>query len=71
MFITAYEWHKLARKKLYYLPGIFFLVISLYTVYQIRINAPELEYEYFVFVLLICISTDLGGYIFGKIFKGP
>ena len=21
--------------------------------------------------LLICISTDLGGYIFGKIFKGP
>ena len=24
-----------------------------------------------MFILLICISTDLGGYIFGKIFKGP
>ena len=22
-------------------------------------------------ILLICISTDIGGYIFGKIFKGP
>ena len=70
-FVTAYEWHKMARKKSYYLPGIFFLIISFYTVYQIRVNSPELEYEYFVFILLICISTDLGGYIFGKIFKGP
>ena len=24
-----------------------------------------------MFILLICISTDIGGYIFGKIFKGP
>ena len=25
----------------------------------------------FLAVLLVCISTDIGGYIFGKIFKGP
>ena len=25
----------------------------------------------FLFVTIICISTDIGGYIFGKIFKGP
>jgi phosphatidate cytidylyltransferase len=24
-----------------------------------------------LFVTLICISTDVGGYVFGKIFKGP
>ena len=24
-----------------------------------------------MFILLICISTDIGGYVFGKIFKGP
>ena len=70
-FITSYEWHKMTRKKSYYLPGIFFLLISFYTVYQIRTNSPESDYGYFMFILLICISTDLGGYIFGKIFKGP
>ena len=26
---------------------------------------------FFLFIFLICISTDIGGYIFGKIFKGP
>tara|TARA_Y100000816_G_scaffold170136_1_gene122135 strand:- start:4195 stop:4629 length:435 start_codon:yes stop_codon:yes gene_type:complete len=29
------------------------------------------DYSYFIIILLICISTDLGGYFFGKIFKGP
>ena len=29
------------------------------------------NYDYFIIVLLICISTDIGGYIFGKILKGP
>tara|TARA_B100000035_G_scaffold146369_1_gene124638 strand:- start:4376 stop:4798 length:423 start_codon:yes stop_codon:yes gene_type:complete len=29
------------------------------------------SYEYFVVILLICISTDIGGYVFGNIFKGP
>ena len=24
-----------------------------------------------MYILIICISTDIGGYIFGKIFKGP
>ena len=69
--ITSYEWHNMTKKKNYYLPGIFFLLISFYTVYQIRTISPETDYGYFMFILLICISTDLGGYIFGKIFKGP
>ena len=25
----------------------------------------------FILVILICISTDVGGFVFGKIFKGP
>jgi phosphatidate cytidylyltransferase len=25
----------------------------------------------FILVILICISTDIGGFVFGKIFKGP
>ena len=26
---------------------------------------------YFLLIVLTCIATDLGGYVFGKIFKGP
>ena len=25
----------------------------------------------FLFIILICISTDIGGYVFGKLLKGP
>ena len=24
-----------------------------------------------MYILIVCVSTDIGGYIFGKIFKGP
>ena len=27
--------------------------------------------HFFLFVVVICISTDIGGYVFGKLFKGP
>ena len=26
---------------------------------------------FFLFLIIVCIFTDIGGYIFGKIFKGP
>ena len=26
---------------------------------------------YFIMIIFICISTDIGGYIFGNLFKGP
>ena len=69
--ITTYEWHKMSRKKIYYLPGLFFLILSFYCAYDIRLIMIGENYDYFIVILLICISTDLGGYIFGKILKGP
>ena len=45
--------------------------ISLFiSTYKIRTNG-DIGYDYFIIILFICISTDIGGYIFGKIFKGP
>ena len=35
-----------------------------------RLTNIESNYSYFYLFLIICISTDIGGYIFGKIFKG-
>ena len=68
-FIAAYEWHMMSKKKSYYLFGFIFLIFSfLTTIKLINFAGSNL---YFLTIMLICISTDIGGYIFGKIFKGP
>ena len=69
--ITSYEWHMLSKKNDYYLIGYMFIIISFYSVYSLRNNFGDESILIFLFVFLICISTDIGGYIFGKIFKGP
>tara|TARA_B100001250_G_C19754824_1_gene769605 strand:+ start:610 stop:1236 length:627 start_codon:yes stop_codon:yes gene_type:complete len=64
--IACYEWHMMTKNKSYKIYGLIFLVISFYTFYQISI-----EFLSVFFVILICVSTDVGGYCFGKFFKGP
>ena len=68
--ITSYEWHQMSKNKSYNIPGHFFLVISFYFAYLWR-HYLSLDAELFLFVILICVSTDIGGYTIGKIFKGP
>ena len=64
--VTLYEWHMMSKKK-YYPFGILFLILSFYTAYFFR----EDSLFSFLFIIIICISTDIGGYILGKLFKGP
>ena len=59
----------MSKKKSYYLFGFIFLIFSFLTTIKL-INFAG-SYLYFLTIMLICISTDIGGYIFGKIFKGP
>ena len=68
LLITLYEWHFLSLNKAYYLPGFIFIIVSFYTFFFLR---HESDYRFFLLILLICIATDVGGYIFGKILKGP
>ena len=68
--VTSYEWHMMSKKKSYYFFGLFFLLLSFYSAYVIRISTSG-SYDYFISILLICISTDIGGYVFGNFFKGP
>ena len=68
--ITSYEWFMMSKNKLYILPGFIFIIFSFYTVYYLR-NEFYGDYIYFIMILAICIFTDIGGYIFGKLFKGP
>ena len=69
-FLTLYEWHRMSKNIIYKFIGSFFLFISFYSVYQIRFSFNN-EYNLLLFILIICVSTDIGGFIFGKIFKGP
>ena len=69
-FISIYEWNKISYKKIYLYLGIFFLIFAFYSIYKIRNDFND-EYVYILFVLLICISTDIGGYVFGRVLKGP
>ena len=66
-FITIFEWYKMTKNKNYSLFGFFFLILSFSTVFIFR----NISLNDFLLVILICVSTDIGGFVFGKIFKGP
>jgi len=67
--VTTYEWFQMSkRNNLLKLLGIIFLLFSFYTAFEIR---EYKNFKYFLFIVVVCIFTDIGGYIFGKIFNGP
>tara|TARA_B100001063_G_C16634926_1_gene487831 strand:+ start:141 stop:791 length:651 start_codon:yes stop_codon:yes gene_type:complete len=68
--ITAYEWLKMSKRNNQKIFGLFFIIISFYTIFQIRSDFNQ-DYFHILFIAIICISTDVGGYIFGKLLKGP
>jgi phosphatidate cytidylyltransferase len=66
----VYEWNKIFNKKNYiYVLGllilfVFFLsLIKIYNLQDYNLN--------FLWLILIAWLTDIGGYIFGKLFRGP
>ncbi len=64
--ISCYEWYTMTKKKDLRIYGISFLVFSFYTFYEL-----SLEFTLVCFIISVCVSTDIGGYVFGKTFKGP
>ena len=71
--ISVYEWINISNSKKYLVPGIFLLMLSFYSAYKVRYTSyNEFDGVYlFLFILFICVLTDLGGYFFGKLLKGP
>ena len=71
-FISIYEWSLMNKNKRFFIPGIIFLTYSFINVYLLRFNfSNEISLYLFFFVVTTCIFTDIGGYLFGKVFKGP
>ena len=58
----------MSKNKSYRIFGFIFSFLSFYTIYKLRI---DYDYSLLLLIVIICVSTDVGGYVFGKILKGP
>ena len=68
-FISLYEWFKMKKNTVLNFIGLFFITFSFYTVLKLlSIYDSKL---YFFLIILTCVATDIGGYIFGKLINGP
>ena len=65
---SSYEWIKMSKKDILKVIGIFYLFFTSVLAYLLR---EQFSLGIFILIIIICVFTDLGGYIFGKIFKGP
>ena len=66
---TSFEWFKMTKNKdLLRIFGLFFLFFSFFSTVYLRQN---IGLNFFIFLIIVCIFTDIGGYIFGKTLKGP
>jgi len=67
--ISFYELKNISFNNLIFIFSLFILLLFLYSSWELR----NLQNGFYLvlFVLFICIFTDIGGYIFGKLFKGP
>tara|TARA_B110000438_G_C15791762_1_gene640990 strand:- start:83 stop:742 length:660 start_codon:yes stop_codon:yes gene_type:complete len=60
-----------SKYKVFLTNSLFVIYISIFTIYFF-IGSLVIHLKIFILLLLIiCIASDIGGYIFGKIFKGP
>jgi len=70
-FIFSFlEWKNMSYGKFYFYPGIIFLIFSYYTAYKLR-SMSEDGLFLFLFIVSVTIGSDIGGFLFGNIFKGP
>ena len=68
--IASIEWHYMSKNKSHYVFGFLFLSFSIFSVYKLRIDFGN-EFLILLIITSICVLTDIGGYFFGKTFKGP
>ncbi len=70
LLISSFEWYRLNKNKIFIILGIIFLTLSSYSAILLR-GSSDQELLLFLYIILVCVATDIGGYVFGRIFKGP
>tara|TARA_Y100000591_G_C21525303_1_gene541393 strand:+ start:49 stop:693 length:645 start_codon:yes stop_codon:yes gene_type:complete len=68
--LSVYEWMKITNKPIIKVFGFLFLILSFFSLYSLRNNIDDGLLKV-IFLLIICIASDIGGFTFGKFFKGP
>ena len=68
--LCAYEWNKIFQKKNFiHILGL--LILSIFFLSLLKIYNFEDYNLKFLWLILIVWLTDIGGYVFGKLFRGP
>ncbi len=67
-FVGNYELFAIFKKKgtIFFLDLI--LILALFSIYYLREENP-FSFCLLIWVIILCICSDIGGYVFGKIFK--
>ena len=67
-FAANYELFSVFKKKSIILLFDLILILSLYSIYYLRDHSDE-SFYILLWVIILVICSDIGGYIFGKLFK--
>ena len=67
-FVANYELFSVFRKKTTILFLDLILILSLYSIYYLS-DLNEISFYILLWIIVLVVCSDVGGYIFGKIFK--
>ena len=74
VILSWIEWiqiiEKIKFKKIYHLTHIILFLIYLLMAFIICFNVFVIDKYFFLTILMICVFSDVGGYVFGKTFGG-
>ena len=66
--IANYELFLVFNRKIIILCLDLVLILSLFSIYYLR-ESGEVSFKLLIWVIILCVCSDTGGYVFGKTFK--
>ena len=66
--VSNYELFLVFNKKITILCLDLVLILSLFSIYYLR-ESGEVSFKLLIWVIILCVCSDTGGYVFGKTFK--
>ena len=66
--IANYELFLVFNRKIIILCLDLVLILSLFSIYYLR-ESGEVSFKLLIWVIILCVCSDIGGYVFGKTFK--